>query len=172
MRYDVSQIYEEHFLDWDDVLLYEGEGPAPDLSEWMKLFGGIPAPGSAAFYGLCRFCEVDTAATNAALPWLAAEIGRNDGYATMLRFIHRWSGRRLYVYKDHRQFTEKIGCDLSASTHRRLLRDAGVGSQIEVPSAWGVFVALRRVAIAMAIRSRLPHDEISCRFGVTKRSLR
>ncbi len=161
-----------YFSDWDGNFLFDGDEPAVDMSDWAELFGGIPAPLSAPFYGLCRFCEAHSGAVNAALPWLAAEIGHNDGYATMLGFVHRWSGRRIYVSKDHAQFVEKVGCDLCASTHGRLLRDAGAGSQVEVPSAWGVFMALRRVAIAIAIRSRVPSEEVSRRFGVTMRSLR
>lgn len=76
------------------------------------------------------------------------------------------------MYRDREQFVEKVGCDLCVSTHERFVRDAGVGSQVEVPSAWGVFLALRRVAIAIAIQSRMPPDEITRRFGVTMRSLR
>ena len=172
MEQNTLQIFEVYFAEWDGVFLLDGNEPAADLSEWAELFRGIPAPSSAAFYGLCRFCEAHPAAVNAALPWLAAEIGSNDGYMTMLQFVHRWGGLRLYVSKDHGQFVEKVGCDLCESTHQRFIRDAGVGSQVEVPSAWGVFLALRRVAIAIAIRSRMPHDEITRRFGVTMRSLR
>lgn len=165
-------VYELYITDWTDVVLFEGGEPPSDMSEWVDLFGGIPAPHTAPFYGLCRFCEAHATIVGAALPWLAAEIGRNDGYATMLGFIHRWSGMRLYVPKSHAQFVEKVGCDIGLSTHETIIRDAGIGSQIEVPSAWGVFLALRRVAIALAIRSRLPNEEISRRFGVTMRSLR
>ncbi len=172
MNQDTLQISEMYLAEWDSVFLLDGDEPASDLPEWAELFGGIPAPSSAAFYGLCRFCEAEAAAVNAALPWIAAEIGSNDGYATMLRFIHRWGGLRLYVSKDHAHFVEKVGCDIGETTYQRLIRDAGVGSQVEVPSAWGVFLALRRVAVAIAIRSRVPHDEITRRFGVTMRSLR
>lgn len=161
-----------YFSDSGNVFVLDGEGPAPDMLEWADLFGGIPAPQSSAFFALCRFCDANAAIVNAALPWLAAEVGHNDGYATMLEFIRRWGGMKLYVAKDYERFARKVGCPLGASTHRRLVRDAGVGSQVEVPSAWGIFLALRRVAIALAIRSRLPHDEISRRFGVTMRSLR
>ena len=172
MNRHMIQIFELYPTEWDGVFLLDGDEPAADVSEWAGLFGGIPAPCSAAFYGLCRFCEAHAGAVNATLPWLAAEIGHNDGYATMLRFIHRWSGMRLYVSKDREQFVEKVGCDLCASTHERFILDGGAGSQVEVPSAWGVFLALRRVAIAVAIQSRMPHDEITRRFGVTMRSLR
>lgn len=158
--------------DWDVFTLYEGTEASPDIAEWADLFGGIPAPETASFYGLCRFCDAHAAAVDAALPRLAALVGRNDGYATMLGFVHRWSGRRLYVPRSHAQFVERVGCGIGASTHASLVRDAGVGAQVEVPSAWGVFLALRRVAIAVAIRSRLSHDEVARRFGVTLRSLR
>lgn len=160
------------FADWEVFTLYEGTETSPDIAEWADLFGGIPAPRTAPFYGLCRFCDAHAPAVDAALPRLAALVGRNDGYATMLGFVHRWSGRRLYVPSDHARFVRRVGCELGASTHASLVRDAGVGAQVEVPSAWGVFLALRRVAIAVAIRSRLPHDEVARCFGVTLRSLR
>lgn len=165
-------MYEFYFVEPDELSVFDGEGPAPEAPEWMELFGGIPSPDSAAFYGLCRFCQEHAAVVQGALPWLAAEIARNDGPATMLRFVRRWSGMRLYVPRSHARFAERVGCDLGASTHDQIVRAAGVGSQVEVPSAWGVFLALRRVAIGLAIRSRLPAEEISRGFGVTMRSLR
>lgn len=144
----------------------------PGASEWAAIFGGIPTPSSTAFFSLCQFCDANTLPVDAALPWLAAEIGRNDGYATMLGFIHRWSGTRLYVPRSHARFVERVGCELGIATHARLVRDVGVGSQVEVPSAWGVFLALRRTAIAIAVDSRMPRADVSRCFGVTMRSLR
>ena len=161
-----------YFSEGGSLFVLDGDERGAEVSEWADLFGGIPAPQSAPFFGLCRFCDANCTIVNAALPWLAAEVGHNDGYATMLEFIRRWGGMRLYVPKDYGRFAKKVGSAVGVSTHRRLVRDAGVGSQVEVPSAWGVFLALRRVAIALAIRSRLPPDEISRRFGVTMRSLR
>lgn len=108
----------------------------------------------------------------AALPWAAAEIAGNDGFAAMLAFVAHWGGVRFYVPRDAARFAAKAGIPISALTHCRFRREAGTAALIEIPSAWGVFIALRRVAIAAALASGEPPARIARRFGVTERSLR
>ena len=43
---------------------------------------------------------------------------------------------------------------------------------IEVPSAWGVFVALRGLAIEEALRAGATDASVAQEFGVTTRALR
>jgi hypothetical protein len=115
---------------------------------------------------------VNRAQVLAALPWVAAEVGGNDGFPAMLDFVGRWSGARFYVPRDPRRFAAKAGMALGPITHGRFLREAGPAALVEIPSAWGVFFALRRVAVAAAMARGDPPVQVARRFGVSERSLR
>ena len=90
----------------------------------------------------------------------------------MLLFVSRWSGLRLYVPRELGRFAAKAGVPVSVATHKRFLKEAGPPALIEIPSAWGILLALRRVAIAAALAAGEPRASIARRFGVTERSLR
>jgi hypothetical protein len=136
------------------------------------LFTALPPPGSAGFASLIGFCQECRPRVLAALPWVAAEVAGNDGFAIMLAFVSRWSGSRFYVPPDHGRFTQKAGFAIGHATHRRFLKEAGPAALVEIPSAWGVFLSLRRVAAAAALARGDPPARVARRFGVTERSLR
>ena len=136
------------------------------------LFSGLPAEGTTGFTDLLAFLSAHRSTVLAALPWVAAEIAGNDGFEAMLGFVRRHGGSRLYISHELRRFVLRIGLPMSATTHRSLLRGAGPAALVETPSAWGIFLVLRRVAIEAALREGLPHRVIAHRYGVTGRSLR
>lgn len=135
-------------------------------------FAGLPAPDSDDFETLSAFCEAHRIEVLAALPWVAAEVAQSCGFAAMLRLVHRHGGRRVYLPRGRTACAARLGLELDASAHRRLLDRASAAGTIEIPSAWGVFVALRRVAIRAALRAGLDQREIAHAFGVTERHLR
>jgi len=137
-----------------------------------ELFLPLPSGDTARLTAFARFCETHRPQALAALPWAAAELAGNDGFSLMLAFIARWSGARFYVPRDARRFAAKAGMPIGAITHSRFLREAGPPALIEIPSAWGIFLVLRRVGIAAALATGEPHSLIARRFGVTERSLR
>jgi hypothetical protein len=136
------------------------------------LFCALPPAGSPHCILLAAFCEAHRPEVLAALSWAAAEVAGNEGFPVMLAFIARWSGARFYVPRDHRRFAAKAGLPLGAATHRRFLKEGGAAALVEIPSAWGVFLALRRVAITAALAQGQAPACIARRFGVTERSLR
>lgn len=140
---------------------------APDA-----LFLGLPCPGTPAFDALCAFCEEHRVAVLASLPWVAAEIAGHDGFAAMLRFVRALGGRRVYVPRDRRGFADRLGVELSATTHARLLAHTSEAGTVEVPSAWGVFIALRRIAIRAAMDAGGDLRTVAQSFGVSERHLR
>ena len=135
-------------------------------------FAGLPAPESADFESLCRFCEDHRVAVLASLPWVAAEIAALRGFEAMLRLVGAHGGRRLYLPRERHACSARLGVTLDAPTHRRLLDRASAAGTIEIPSAWGVFVGLRRVAIRAAVRAGRSQREVAQAFGVTERHLR
>lgn len=140
--------------------------------QWHTLFSGIAEEGTPGFDELRRFCDAHRGDALAALPWMAAEIGGNDGFAAMLRLVRTESGSRLYVPRDRALFVERTGGTIGERTHRRLIDQAGSAGAVEVPSSWGVFLALRRVAIGAALAQGDSRRLVAHRYGVTERALR
>jgi hypothetical protein len=136
------------------------------------LFSGIAEEGTPAFEELCHFGDAYRGEALAALPWMAAEIAGNDGFAAMLRLVRAEGGARLYIPHDRTLFAERVGGAVGERTHRRLLDQANATGAVEVPSSWGVFLALRRTAVAAALDLGENRRTIARRFGVTERALR
>ncbi|KRA17027.1 MULTISPECIES: hypothetical protein [unclassified Lysobacter] len=136
------------------------------------LFLGLPCPGTPAFDALCDFCDEHRVAVLASLPWVAAEIAGHDGFDAMLRFVRALGGRRVYVPRDRSGFADRLGVELSATTHARLLAHTSEAGTVEVPSAWGVFIALRRIAIRAAMAAGGDLRSVAQSFGVSERHLR
>ncbi|HET9640729.1 MAG TPA: hypothetical protein VFP12_16155 [Allosphingosinicella sp.] len=139
--------------------------------EW-ELFGALPPTGSPRFSLFVRFCEAQRPQVLAALPWAAAEAAGNDGFDAMLEFISRWGGNRFYVPANFADFSAKAGVSLGRVTHRRFLKETKPASLIDLPSAWGVFLALRRVAILSALARGDKPRVVARQFGITERGLR
>lgn len=135
-------------------------------------FAGLPDPDSDDFESLCLFCEEHRVAVLASLPWVAAEIAGLGGFEAMLRLVRRHGGRRLYLPRGRAACSTRLGLNLDPPTHLRLLDRASAAGTIEIPSAWGVFVGLRRVAIRAAVRAGRSQREVAQAFGVTERHLR
>ncbi|MGJ7903086.1 hypothetical protein [Lysobacter sp. 1R34A] len=135
-------------------------------------FAGLPEPESAEFEALCRFCEEHRVEVLSSLPWVAAEIAALEGFDAMLRLVRRHGGRRLYLSRSRNACSARLGVALDPPTHRRLLERASAAGTIEIPSAWGVFVGLRRVGIRAAVRAGRSQREVAQTFGVTERHLR
>ncbi|WP_363799679.1 hypothetical protein ABU614_05870 [Lysobacter firmicutimachus] len=143
---------------------------APRVPE--PCFAGLPEPDSPAFESLRQFCEDHHVDVLASLPWVAAEVAGKAGFGAMLRLVHRHGGRRLYLPRGRAACSSRMGLSLDPLTHRQLLDRASAAGTIEIPSAWGVFVGLRRVGIRAAIRSGRSLREVAHAFGVTERHLR
>lgn len=137
-----------------------------------ELFGALPPPGSPRFSLYVQFCEAQRPQVLAALPWAAAETAGNDGFDAMLEFISRWGGNRFYVPVAFEDFSAKAGASLGRVTHRRFLKETKPALLIDLPSAWGVFLALRRVAIRSALARGDEPRAVARRFGITERGLR
>ncbi|NTE87456.1 hypothetical protein [Agrobacterium rubi] len=144
----------------------------PFLQSVSQVFCGIPLPGDAAFAVIVEFYERSKPEVLASMPWVAAELCEHEGLETMLGFIEKNGGRRLYIAKDFKAFNKKISVVIKETTHERLRHFARDHSLIDIPSLWGIFLALRRVAIRHFIRKGANPGRISKDFGVTDRYIR
>ncbi len=131
-------------------------------------FAGMPADGTAEFDAFVAYCEAHRDEALAALPWVAAEIAAASGFAAMLRLVQRHGGRRIYLPRSAQASHARLGVELSAAARQRLLERASAAGTIEIPSAWSVVVALRRVAIRAAVRAGGDPGEIARRVGVSE----
>lgn len=139
---------------------------------WSDIFSGIPAVESDAFARLLVFCEAHEARVLATLPSLAAEIAGRDGFAAMFQALKHRGGLRVFVGRDHTTFMSRCGIRVGAPTFDRMRSEANAAGCIEIPSAWGAFIALRRVAIILALEAGGNPRDVASSFGVTERSLR
>jgi len=145
---------------------------APGPITALPGFAGLPPAGSPEFDALVAFCDRHRNDALTALPWVGAQIADACGFAAMLRVIQRHGGRRVYLPRGLQACSARLGVELDAATHRHLLDRAGAAGTLEIPSGWGVFVALRRVAIRAAVRAGFDPNDIALAFGVTPRHLR
>ena len=139
---------------------------------WGPLFSGLPRREGPVHTALLDFLEQNRARALAALPGAAAEIAGNEGFETMLGVVRTRGGRRVYVSADPDRCAGALGVSVGPRTHRRMLEGAVGSGLIEVPSAWGVFVALRGLAIEEALRAGATDVAVAQEFGVTTRALR
>ncbi len=133
------------------------------------LWGGMPPSEAPQFEDLVRFCDDNETAVWTTLPWLAAELSSMCGFDAMLRFVQRESGAPIYVPSDLSRLNERHGLDLSPRDHERLMRHVDCRGVLSVPSACGVFLAIRRAALQIAITNGEPDREIARQFGASIR---
>lgn len=92
-----------------------------------------------------------------------------SGFEVMLRFVQRASGAPVYVPNDLERLNQRYSLDLSPSDHQRLIGHVDCRGAVSTPSAYGVFLAIRRAALQIAITSGEPDREIARRFGASIR---
>ncbi|WP_330984954.1 MULTISPECIES: hypothetical protein [Enterobacterales] len=136
------------------------------------IFSGLPAISSETEKELIEFCESYQQYVLSAMPWVAAEIAGLCGFATLFRLMDRHGGRKLYLPKEVSRFIRLYGVEMSREQYQRLLKRVDSSGNIELPSAWGVFISIRRAAMQMAMRENVPSMDLTRAFGVSMRNIR
>lgn len=139
-----------------------------DLDIWR----GLPNPGTPPFDLLLRFCEQHPVAVKSSLPWMAAELSESSGFDSMLNFVLSKSGTNVYVSHDRDRFNESYGLSLTTKEHSILLTNADSRGAVLVPSAFGIFSALRRTAIMLYLSNGVSDREIARRCGASLRAIK
>jgi hypothetical protein len=142
------------------------------LQIYPLIFSGLPAMSSESEKELIQFCERYPHAVLSAMPWAAAEIAGVCGFSTLFYLIYRYGGRKIYLPKKQDRFMKLYDIDISAEQYYRLAKRVDSAGNIELPSAWGVFIAIRRAAMQMAMRDNVPSMELTRTFGVSMRNIR
>lgn len=137
-----------------------------------EYFTGIPAHSTDDYRDLLVFCEAHRTAVLASLPWFAAEIAGRESFHAMFAIQRVASGRRFYVPADRAVVEARLGVEISEATFDALRRAAAPSLVIDIPSSWGIFTAIRRAGVFIAIRNELRADFILRRFGITNRVLK
>jgi hypothetical protein len=137
----------------------------------IDVFSGIPPADTERFNWLLAFCEGYRDYVLATLPWLLAEVAQVNGFKDMLIVARNRSGQCVAIPSHASELESRLGISVSDKLYHNIRRLAA-GPSVDIPSAWGTFLALRRAAIDIALQDGLPDQEIAVRFGVTVRHLR
>ncbi|QWT39472.1 hypothetical protein [Dickeya dadantii] len=143
-----------------------------DYEILQGIFSGLPSIDDPRFYLFENFYRNNKIEVLATLPWLASEVIENDGFDIMLEFVRRYGGCRIYINKNYAAFTQKAGIALSEKTYRNMLLHSASDSVLDIPSAWGIYLKLRNVAIRLLLQSDVNLEQIARDFGMTERALR
>lgn len=135
----------------------------------LDLWEGLPNEGSASYDHMISFCISHAGDVRKGLPWFAAEVAEANGWAAMLNFVKRHSGTQVYVPAEIDDFNDRYGLSFTPVQYRRVVRLADDRRTICVPSAWGVYMALRRVALRQALIDGVADRSIARRFGASVR---
>lgn len=137
-----------------------------------SLFTGIPPPDSQEFGALVAFCEAHRPAVLASLPFIAAELAEVEGFAGMMRFIRSFGGHQRYVPTTRCGFQQSWPGGLKPAAQDQMILYANSKGQLDIPSSWGVYLALRRTAIFEALSEGQCDRAIASKFGSTQRNVR
>jgi len=137
-----------------------------------QVFTGVPESGSYDRERLIEFCRHHRSRVLSAIPWVAAEIADQAGFDVLFEVLRQHGGTTCYVPHDIQRCRAKLGIEIPEKLHDRFIVLSDSNGCINVPSAWGVFLAVRRVAICQALEQGVPNKDIARCFGVTDRFLR
>ena len=138
----------------------------------MNIFSGILIEDESYMSQLGQFYDNNQPRVLSCLPKIAAELAYFCGFASMLRIIQTYGGRKLYLAANVEDLNAKLGLNLSEHQYTTLLDNTDARGFLDIPSMWGIFLAVRRAAIIEAVGEGTSNHEIIQRFGLTERGLR
>jgi hypothetical protein len=142
------------------------------VEEDHRVFTGFPEAGSAGRAALLKFCEENRPHVLAVMSWVAAEIADLAGFEVLFDILRNHGGTTFYIPHNIKRCRSKLKLDIPIKLHDRFIVLSDSNGCINVPSSWGTFLAIRRVAIMMDLKAGKPHRTITRTFGVTDRFLR
>ncbi|WP_460415855.1 hypothetical protein [Pseudomonas sp. microsymbiont 2] len=152
----------EHLLD----------APAPTTECFLYLLGGGALLSGDSRQMCLEFCKQNRELVISCLPGSLSGIAGDTDFVVILDLICRYGGRRLYLPTRIQRFCEQTGLQVSAHTYAQWRDLADVNGQIDIPSVWGLFLALRRAAIRLALTHDWTPEALHTTFGVSRRQLR
>lgn len=133
------------------------------------LFRGLPNPADPSFAEIVNFSERRASKILAHMPaftsLIASEVSFRDAYT----ISYQLSGKRIYLPKNADRFAAKIQCDIGAEIYERILDIACAEPHIEVPSSWGIFSIIRKIAIIEYLEQTQSKTQAQIEFGANRR---
>lgn len=120
---------------------------------------------------LIDYCKENRCRTLSFIPSLAAEIADCAGFEAMFLFINEHGGKKIYLPATNEIFHEKYSLSLDNRNYEKIKKIARTNNQLDIPSSWGLFLAIRRCAIYSALDNGWPTANVIKIFGVTQRQL-
>ena len=142
------------------------------LKHDTNLFYGLPLINSEGEKKLLEFCDRNRISVLSTMSFIASEIAGNCGFNTLFYLIHNCGGRKIYFPKDFSRFNEIYGVNIPCSIYEKIIYQIDVSRGIDLPSAWGVFMSIRRAAIQIALNEKMPFSEVAKNFGISVRGVR
>lgn len=143
-----------------------------NLDECLVLFSGLPLQHSERELRLIRFCERYKTNILSVMPWVASEFAAYCGFESLFKILHSYGGRKIYLPKEIGKFCHLYGIDIPQHSYLKLYKKADSSGYLDIPSAWGIFIAIRRAAIQIAMKEDVPSKLLTQAFGITMRNIR
>ncbi|NIE85207.1 MULTISPECIES: hypothetical protein [unclassified Burkholderia] len=121
---------------------------------------------------LAIFCETHQDVVLPHLPGVLEPLARACAFEEIFELVMRLGGRRVYLPIDVARFAQQTTVHIPADAYRCWRLHADVSGQIDVPSAWGVYLSIRRAALAYALSRSWSRDLLQSTFGLSRTQLR
>ncbi len=143
-----------------------------NLDECLELFSGLPLENSERESHLIGFCERYKTNILSAMPWVASEFAAYCGFEILFKILHSHGGRKIYLPKELNKFSHLYGVNIPQHSYLKLYKKADSSGYLDIPSTWGVFIAIRRAAMQIAMKEDVPAKRLTQTFGITMRNIR
>ena len=138
--------------------------------DYFLVFRGLPLPRSSGSEQLIRFYNQYTEHSLAAMPLMASELTIALGFAGMLNFFRKNELSKVHV-KRGCEFFLRLGIDSQHDACERIMRLSDGDGYVYLPSASGVYLALKRAAIHIALKNSVEKKDIIRFFGKFRRTM-
>ena len=143
------------------------------------LFECIPPEGSEKHSQLLEFCRLNHSHVLATMPFIAAEVAEFCGYYAFFELIREFGGSKINIGGGSEKLLERYGLFMSDQVYEKLMYHTEC-DWIDLPSAWGVFIAIRRAAIMGEVKKApIPtkkgpvlNRSLAQKYGVSERYVR
>lgn len=144
-----------------------------------SLFECIPREGTEKHAQLLEFCRQNHSHILATMPFIASEVAEFCGYYAFFELIREFGGSKINIGGGPEKLLKRYGLFLSDETYEKLMFHTEC-DWIDLPSAWGVFIALRRAAIMgevkkarfSANKAPILNRSLAQKYGVSERYVR
>jgi hypothetical protein len=139
---------------------------------FIELVGRIPLLAAGARQMCLKFYEEHHDLVIPCLPESLTDLSEAIGFNGVLDLVNDHGGRRIYLPTQPDKFLEQTGLSVPEPMYSRWRELADTNGQIDIPCMWGLFLALRRAAIQLAIRREWAPEVLRSTFGLSVRQLK